>query len=362
MKKMIVFLMLLLCGTALAGPQALDTGSGDLYPVIGSATTDSGSYIKPSTDGDCIRVYDSGGTDYGMLCHDGTNFNFTSANTTYFTFDKPLSLSGATSQVDGSNGAYINFNQTDKIRFGHAGGTNNEVFDIDLDGTSNVADVTTSSGITIWDFSDFDIKVSDEAYGAGWNGSLEVPTKNAVYDKIETLGAGTTTRSIWLRPETADVTSAFVVRTPTSGDASVGATIDASEGPRRILFDASTDEAAVFQLKLPPNWSAHGTLGIDYTMASATSGTVEFEGDCMCVTPGDSAVLATASFAGVAVASGTVPGTAGHMAHLDITITDDSCAAGDLMYIYLSTDANDGTNDTATGDREVVGVEYKYTG
>lgn len=35
-----------------------------------------------------------------------------------------------------------------------------------------------------------DITVPDEAYGAGWNGSLEVPTKNAVYDKIETISAG----------------------------------------------------------------------------------------------------------------------------------------------------------------------------
>lgn len=32
-----------------------------------------------------------------------------------------------------------------------------------------------------------DVVVPDEAYWAGWNGSLEVPTKNAVYDKIETL-------------------------------------------------------------------------------------------------------------------------------------------------------------------------------
>jgi hypothetical protein len=32
----------------------------------------------------------------------------------------------------------------------------------------------------------WDISVPDEAYGTGWNGSLEVPTKNAVYDKIET--------------------------------------------------------------------------------------------------------------------------------------------------------------------------------
>lgn len=33
-------------------------------------------------------------------------------------------------------------------------------------------------------------RVADEAYGPGWDGSLEVPTKNAVYDKIQTLGGG----------------------------------------------------------------------------------------------------------------------------------------------------------------------------
>ena len=38
--------------------------------------------------------------------------------------------------------------------------------------------------------SNSDITVADEAYGAGWNGSTEVPTKNAVYDKIESLGSG----------------------------------------------------------------------------------------------------------------------------------------------------------------------------
>lgn len=35
-----------------------------------------------------------------------------------------------------------------------------------------------------------DQSVPDEAYGAPWNGSMEVPTKNAVYDKIETVVAG----------------------------------------------------------------------------------------------------------------------------------------------------------------------------
>lgn len=38
-----------------------------------------------------------------------------------------------------------------------------------------------------------DISVPDEAYGSGWNGSVEVPTKNAVYDKIQTLANPTAT-------------------------------------------------------------------------------------------------------------------------------------------------------------------------
>lgn len=41
-----------------------------------------------------------------------------------------------------------------------------------------------------------DIQVPDEAYGSGWNGSIEVPTKNAIYDKIESLGGITLGQSI----------------------------------------------------------------------------------------------------------------------------------------------------------------------
>lgn len=37
-----------------------------------------------------------------------------------------------------------------------------------------------------------EVSVPDEAYGVSWNGSLEVPTKNAIYDKIETIGGGGT--------------------------------------------------------------------------------------------------------------------------------------------------------------------------
>lgn len=34
------------------------------------------------------------------------------------------------------------------------------------------------------------VVVPDEAYGVSWDGSLEVPTKNALYDKIQTISGG----------------------------------------------------------------------------------------------------------------------------------------------------------------------------
>jgi hypothetical protein len=41
-----------------------------------------------------------------------------------------------------------------------------------------------------------DLTVADEAYDAtAWNGSLEVPTKNAIRDKIESMGGGGPTYS-----------------------------------------------------------------------------------------------------------------------------------------------------------------------
>ena len=48
--------------------------------------------------------------------------------------------------------------------------------------TVNTTGVVVAAGYTL--------TVPDEAYGPTWNGSTAVPTKNAIYDKIETLSAG----------------------------------------------------------------------------------------------------------------------------------------------------------------------------
>lgn len=51
-----------------------------------------------------------------------------------------------------------------------------------LTGAQTIAGVKTFSSDPI---------IPDEVYGAGWNGSLEPPTKNAVYDKVESLSGVT---------------------------------------------------------------------------------------------------------------------------------------------------------------------------
>jgi len=68
---------------------------------------------------------------------------------------------------------------------------------INTDGSLGVSGTTTvtvsidTSHANVWTV---DQSVPDEAYGASWDGSLEIPTKNALYDKIETIvsGSGTT--------------------------------------------------------------------------------------------------------------------------------------------------------------------------
>lgn len=145
------------------------------------------------------------------------------------------SLSSSTNDILSSDGSVI---------WGGTGNTNNEKIEWDFETVANTVDVLTSTGVTIFDFSDFDLKVSDEVYGAGWNASLEVPTKNAVYDKIETLSSGS-----------GDITDVWSVTTGDANQPVIGtgeyldggtATVDStSEGflhPRGTSCSAATSE------------------------------------------------------------------------------------------------------------------------
>lgn len=138
--------------------------------------------------------------------------------------------------------------------------------------------------------------------------------------------------------------------------------VDYENSLQILLFDDTTAETCYWMFQMPDTYGSSPILDLQYTMASATSGTVEFEVSVMAVTDGDAADVGTESYDTVNTASATVPGTAGHLDKISVTLTNaDSVAAGDLVIIRVSRDADDGTNDTATGDLELRTVALRYT-
>lgn len=120
-----------------------------------------------------------------------------------------------------------------------------------------------------------------------------------------------------------------------------------------LAFDASTAETCYWTFPWPQGVTGTVTAEFQYTMASATSGKVDFTVAVEAVTPGDALDLdATTSFATAnTITAPTVPGTAGYLGSFSCTLTNnDSWAAGDYVRLALTRDATDGTNDTASGD------------
>ncbi len=114
---------------------------------------------------------------------------------------------------------------------------------------------------------------------------------------------------------------------------------------------------------MPRNYGGGGvTVYIHYAMSSATSGDIDWDaaleriGDQQLDIDGD-------GFAAVnSVDTTTVPGTTGLVDIVNIAFTDgadmDSVAVGESFRLKIIRDA---TNDSATGDAELVKVEIKET-
>jgi hypothetical protein len=125
-----------------------------------------------------------------------------------------------------------------------------------------------------------------------------------------------------------------------------------------MAFDETTVEAMYSKrFQMPAAYTGSGTLKADiaYAAASATTGKFDFEISVEALTAGDAVDTDSASsFDTANAANETVPATAGYMETLTITLTNkDSVAAGDWVRIKLERDADDGTDDTASGDARV---------
>ncbi len=142
-------------------------------------------------------------------------------------------------------------------------------------------------------------------------------------------------------------------------DSAHTAQIDGGSGAWKLRYDADTIETASWMTTLD-TYSGGGFTGtIHYTMASGTSDEVEWQIYMDCLTPNvDNSSLDTNTWGTADVLVDTVSANAGRLFSIsDSSLLDeDSCALGDIMRVKIDTDADDGTNDDATGDRELRGV------
>lgn len=140
------------------------------------------------------------------------------------------------------------------------------------------------------------------------------------------------------------------------------ATLDFRNGHPCLDFDDTTGEAAIWSFVLPRNYAGGGiTVYVHWAATSATSGTigwlVAFE------RVGTAQDMDSDSFASdQTITAATTSGTSGIVIITNVAVSNganmDSIAVGELVRIRITRDVS---NDTVTGDAEIVGVELKET-
>jgi hypothetical protein len=129
-----------------------------------------------------------------------------------------------------------------------------------------------------------------------------------------------------------------------------------------LAFDATTDESSDWTFIAPQSLTGALSAVVTYRMGSATTGAVRVQLSLEAITDNDAVDTDAASSFDTANSGGaTVPGTAGHIDQLTITLTNaDSIAAADYCRLRFNRDA-DGTSgtDDATGDMQVLAIELR---
>lgn len=140
--------------------------------------------------------------------------------------------------------------------------------------------------------------------------------------------------------------------------ASSFATLDTRNSVLVLDFDDASVESAVFISQIPEGADLSSGISVRlYWMAtSATTGNVRWRAEF----EADGTDLDSDSFDTATEATGAANGTSGIETLTTFTCTTiDSLAAGDRFRLKISRVGNDGTNDTMSGDAELVAVELQ---
>jgi hypothetical protein len=128
----------------------------------------------------------------------------------------------------------------------------------------------------------------------------------------------------------------------------------------KLLFDAATDEHWMFAFQIPGDYASGGTLRGTFKMTSATASDVIWKGGQASSVNSSTAQGAIVFAAGDLATAVTVPGTAGHTIGFTITLTTTNMAVNRHMELFIGRDA-DNAGDTATGDAELLSLNFEYT-
>lgn len=201
------------------------------------------------------------------------------------------------------------------------------------------------------------------AYKLDVNGSVNVASGYNYYVGGVPIAAGTSSRthSIKLPPGAWKPLDG----TASNAAAALSSRVSTAGGNPKItwdewLFDATTNEHISTSFVIPSGYTSSPYLKVYYKMASGISGNVNWGCYVACLSDGDSTDMDSDGVSSANTVSGAVPGTAGYLDVLNISLTsNDSMAAGDNCVLILYRDA---AVDNAAGDAEMFNSEFTYVG
>jgi hypothetical protein len=172
----------------------------------------------------------------------------------------------------------------------------------------------------------------------------------------------TTTGTVLLLPEAA------IPPDGTAGNVACGRTLrqGTEANPKKhfltLDFDGagSVPEHAWWRFRLPADYSSGGTLIIHW-MANATANAVVWQARVGAVTPDDADTPLEHAQAAAATVTTSINATEAYrLTASSITLTMDSAAAGDLIFLVIFRDPTNGS-DTSTADAVLVAAAFQYT-
>jgi hypothetical protein len=203
----------------------------------------------------------------------------------------------------------------------------------------------------------YDIAGLSERLTVLGNGNVGIGNANPGY-KLDVVGSGNFSTVLEGGNRVKNKTLTYFTPLDNQPPASNFATLDTRNSIAVLDFDDTTEESSVFVGVIPENAALGSGISvrIHWMATSATSGNcrwgVQFEKM--------NTDLDSDSFDTATEAHSATNGTAGIVTTTTLTCTTiDSLAAGDLFRIKIYRDVTDTTNDTMTGDAELIAVELR---